>query len=137
MTTTPHTVRLFTQDEQTITTDWEIFKQFGIFQPQNDPEDRPKEPVPLPEVSAATVNRIIEYCEQHRNDEPHTGDAPRQPTEWDKTFIASLGQEELFEVILAVNYLDIQPLLDIACKQVAHMIKSKSPDEIRTLFNIE
>jgi predicted HAD superfamily hydrolase len=45
-------------------------------------------------------------------------------------------QEMLFEIILASNYLDIQPLLDVGCKTVANMIKGKSLEEIRETFNI-
>ena len=42
----------------------------------------------------------------------------------------------LFELILAANYMDIKPLLDLTCATVASMIKGKSPEEIRSTFNI-
>ena len=48
-----------------------------------------------------------------------------------------VDQEMLFEIILASNYLDIKPLLDVGCKTVANMIKGKSPEEIRKTFNIQ
>jgi len=56
-------------------------------------------------------------------------------SEWDSKFI-QVDQEMLFEIILAANYLDIKPLLDVGCKTVANMIKGKQPEEIRKLFNI-
>jgi len=55
--------------------------------------------------------------------------------EWDANFV-DLPQETLFELILAANYMDIKPLLDLACAKVASMIKGKKPEEIRKTFNI-
>ena len=45
--------------------------------------------------------------------------------------------EELFPLILAANYLDCKPLLDLTCAKVATMIKGKTPEEIRRTFNIQ
>merc|ERR1712032_457661 len=36
----------------------------------------------------------------------------------------------------AANYMDIKPLLDLTCAKVASMIKGRTPDEIRKIFNI-
>jgi len=47
-----------------------------------------------------------------------------------------LEQVWLFELILAANYMDIKPLLDLTCATVASMIKGKTPDVIRATFNI-
>jgi len=55
---------------------------------------------------------------------------------WDKEFF-NVQQNELFDIILAANYLDIKPLFDAGCKTVADMIKGKTPDEIRDLFHIK
>jgi len=38
---------------------------------------------------------------------------------------------------MAANYLDIKPLLDLGCAYVASMIKGKTPEQIRQMFNIE
>ena len=37
----------------------------------------------------------------------------------------------------AANYLNIKSLLDLTCQAVADIIKGKTPEEIRTEFNIE
>ena len=55
---------------------------------------------------------------------------------WHADFI-NLDQEVLFELIMASNYLDIKPLLELACAKVASLIKNKSVPEIRKFFNIE
>merc|ERR1719398_678473 len=54
---------------------------------------------------------------------------------WDADFV-DIKQELLFELILAANYMDIKPLLDLTCAKVASMIKGRTPDEIRKIFNI-
>lgn len=47
-----------------------------------------------------------------------------------------MQQEYLFDLILAANYLDIQPLLDLTCATMATRIKGKKPHEIRQIFNL-
>ncbi|RKF60904.1 E3 ubiquitin ligase complex SCF subunit sconC [Erysiphe neolycopersici] len=98
--------------------------------------------VPIPNVNEAVLKKVIEWCEHHKND-PVTSadddsDSRKKTTdieEWDQKFM-QVDQEMLFEIILASNYLDIKPLLDVGCKTVANMIKGKSPEEIRKTFNI-
>ena len=55
--------------------------------------------------------------------------------QWYADFI-SVEQVMLFELILAANYMDIKPLLDLSCATVASMIKGRTPQEIRETFNI-
>lgn len=42
----------------------------------------------------------------------------------DVQFIQIENLEELFDLILAANYLDIKSLLDLACAKIASLIKS-------------
>jgi S-phase kinase-associated protein 1 len=94
------------------------------------------------QVNESVLRKVIEWCEHHRGDPVQTqdddSDARKRTTEieeWDQKFM-QVDQEMLFEIILASNYLDIKPLLDVGCKTVANMIKGKSPEEIRKTFNI-
>ncbi|KAL7937703.1 E3 ubiquitin ligase SCF complex, Skp subunit [Trichoderma chlorosporum] len=99
-------------------------------------------PIPIPNVNEAVLRKVVEWCEHHRNDPvaapDDESDARKKTTdieEWDQKFM-QVDQEMLFEIILASNFLDIKPLLDVGCKTVANMIKGKSPEEIRKTFNI-
>ncbi|TEB19753.1 hypothetical protein C9890_0167 [Perkinsus sp. BL_2016] len=86
----------------------------------------------------------MDYCKYHKENPSEEISKPLRSTnllecgvsDWDNTFITSLEQEFLFEVILAANYLDIKPLLDLSCARVASMIKGKTPEEIRKQFHI-
>lgn len=99
-------------------------------------------PIPLPNVSGAILKKIIEYCQYYidnppamvegQKDEKRTDDI----TPWEQNY-CQIDNIALFDLILAANYLDIKPLLDLTCKTVANMIKGKSPEEIRTTFNIK
>jgi len=105
-----------------------------------DEED--DEAIPLPNVNAAILKKVIQWCTYHKEDPPppedddnrekRTDDIPS----WDIEFL-KVDQGTLFELILAANYLDIKGLLDVTCKTVANMIKGKTPEEIRKTFNIK
>ncbi|KAL9616793.1 MAG: hypothetical protein Q9160_008356 [Pyrenula sp. 1 TL-2023] len=101
------------------------------------------DPIPIPNVNEAVLRKVLEWCDHHKDDPPATNeddsDSRKKTTdieEWDQKFM-QVDQEMLFEIILAANYLDIKPLLDVGCKTVANMIKGKSPEEIRKTFNIQ
>ena len=103
------------------------------------------EDVPLPNVSAKILAKVIEYCQEHAKAEGTGGAEAAKPAgaktdeelkAWDTEF-TKVDQGTLFELILAANYLNIKPLLDLTCATVANMIKGKSPEEIRKTFNIE
>ncbi|CAI2180539.1 17682_t:CDS:2 [Funneliformis geosporum] len=95
--------------------------------------------IPLPNVTGPILQKVIEYCIHHRDDPMPTHDDDTKKTDdiddWDAEF-CKVDQGTLYELILASNYLDIKPLLDLTCKTVANMIKGKSPEEIRKTFNI-
>jgi len=91
--------------------------------------------VPVPMVDSSTLVKVIEYLKYHQQAEEETIPEDEQ-TRWDKDFI-KVDDETLFNTILAANYLDIKPLLDLTCKAVADEIKGKSPEEIRVRFNIK
>ncbi|KRX77813.1 S-phase kinase-associated protein 1 [Trichinella sp. T6] len=126
-----------------------------------DGEQNIVEAIPLPNVCSAVLEKILLYCEHHKNDVPEeeknvkmkeikeeTNNEEEQITvygreeeeeemsEWDSEFL-DVDQSTLLDIILAANYLEIKSLLDIACLAVAKMMKGKSAEEIRRTFNIK
>eukprot|EP00916_Digyalum_oweni_P016428 GHVL01026946.1.p1 GENE.GHVL01026946.1~~GHVL01026946.1.p1 ORF type:complete len:161 (+),score=36.58 GHVL01026946.1:373-855(+) len=101
------------------------------------------EEIPLPNVKTHILEKVIQYCNYHKDSPPaeipkplKTNSLDEVVCEWDCTFV-NLPQEQLFDLILAANYLDIKSLLDLTCAKVATMLKGKSPEEIRKQFNIQ
>jgi S-phase kinase-associated protein 1 len=101
------------------------------------------ESIPLPNVTKDTLAKVVSYMEYHVANPPgeiyrpiRSGNlADSNVCDWDCTFL-DVEQDVLFELILAANYLDIKPLLDLTCAQVAAMIKGKTPEELRKQFKI-
>ncbi|KAI4308511.1 hypothetical protein L6164_031575 [Bauhinia variegata] len=84
--------------------------------------------IPLPNIKGRILSKVIVYCKKHAESD--------NIREWDENFV-EVDQGMLFDFIMAANYLNIKSLLDLTCGAVANMIKGKSPEEIREIFNIE
>ena len=107
--------------------------------------------IPVPNVSGRTLKYVLEYVEHHYNNKADPIEKPLKTkiedvvSEWDKAFLFTdlvknhdeKQHELLIDVIMAANFLNIKDLLDLTCATVASMIKGKTPEQIRTLFNIE
>ncbi|KAI0849555.1 Skp1-domain-containing protein [Daldinia vernicosa] len=57
--------------------------------------------------------------------------------EWDRAFIGRLNKEQLFELITAVNFFDIDELFDYCAKTIAIIIQDMSTEQMREYFGVE
>ncbi|KAH6804038.1 hypothetical protein C2S51_032285 [Perilla frutescens var. frutescens] len=80
-------------------------------------------PIPLPNVEAKTLSKVIGYLKDHA----------------DKGFVVSDDEDfdDLLDCILAANYLNIGDLLRVLLKKISDLIANKSTEEMRELFGIE
>ena len=104
-----------------------------------------KATIPLAGVSIATLTTVVAWCTHHVGNPLPKIARPIKSAEmkevmkespWDAEFIAIEDQEKLFELILAANYLDVEPLLDLGCAKLATILKARTPKEIREHFGI-
>ncbi|CAM9110502.1 unnamed protein product [Ectocarpus sp. 13 AM-2016] len=112
--------------------------------------------IPLPNMRSNVVAKVVEFCQHHQTD-PMT-DIPKASAasylllicpvqfgktvgdhvqEWYSTFVKALGDEMLFEMLLAANYLDLSPLLELCAATVGLRAMNKTPEEIQREFNIK
>jgi len=103
--------------------------------------------IPLPNVTGKILEKVLEYCKhhvEHPTPPPSEEDAKKWEADkrlipiipWDADF-CKVENNTLFELILAANYLDIKPLLDLTCKTLAGILKGKTPQQMRDIFGIK
>ena len=93
-------------------------------------------------VKGNILKKIVEYLEHYKETEPKEIERPLPSLnfkecveEWDFNYI-DIDLDMIFEIILAANYLDIKPLLELSSAKVASIIKGKTMEEIRQTFRI-
>lgn len=97
--------------------------------------------LPLPQVNGAILGQVLRWCDHHKLDEilPVSDGTKKARGEiedpFDKDFV-DVPNHQLFDYILAANYLAIEGLLELTCKAVSDMMKGKTPKEIREKFEL-
>ncbi|KAJ8328786.1 hypothetical protein BDV3_006515 [Batrachochytrium dendrobatidis] len=141
-------ITLLSHDKESYTVEHAIAERSVLLKNMlEDLGDTSDTTIPLPNVTGRILKKVVEYCTYHKNDPPPPLSESKEDvevirrradniSEWDMQFI-KVENDDLLELILAANYMDIKPLLDLGCMTVANMIKGKTAEEIRTAFNIE
>mmetsp|Transcript_43173 Transcript_43173/g.31541 ORF Transcript_43173/g.31541 Transcript_43173/m.31541 type:complete len:163 (+) Transcript_43173:31-519(+) len=135
-------VKLVTSEGEVVEVEVEVASKSVLIKGMID-DSGVEEEIPLPNVKRSILNKIIEFCNYIKDNTPPEIEKPLRSNNladvaspWYAEFV-NLDQEVLFELILAANYLDIKPLLELSCAKVASLIKNRSIQEIRKFFNIE
>ena len=84
-----------------------------------------EEEIPLPQIKKPILEKIVVFCARTLDHQPPEIDKPLSHNDmyqvvdqWHADYV-NLEQEELFELVMAANYLDIKPLLELSCAKVA------------------
>ena len=136
------TCRLMCKDGEVLEVEVETAKQSvlinGLIEDGGTDDD-----IPIAQVNKPIMEKVLEFCAHMRDNQPPEIEKPLSSTDlsqvvdqWHANFV-NVDQEMLFEIVMAANYLDIKPLLELSCAKVASLIKGKSVTEIRQFFNIE
>jgi len=135
-------LKLVSQEDEKFTIAKKVAMQSELVKTMVEGDKEEKE-IPLPNVKGAVLKKVVDYLNYHAENPAKEIEKPLKSanmhevvSKWDADFV-DVDQELLFELILAANYMDIKPLLDLTCAKVASMIKGKTPEQIRKTFNIQ
>ncbi|XP_050222875.1 SKP1-like protein 14 [Mercurialis annua] len=135
-------ITLKTEENSLVEVEEEVAMEFAIVKDLFTAEEEGKSStgtvVPLPKVSAKTLSPIIAYCRKHLEMRKLKQDKNKDMKEkCDKAFVKHLNNEDLKEILLAVNYLEIKYLFDALNTAIAERISNKSVEYARRFFGIE
>jgi S-phase kinase-associated protein 1 len=114
-------------------------------------EDNPKEGITIPKINGKTLSVIMMYVNYFQDKKhsfipkPLSSSIKTYLSEWEKIFLDNYllvnGNEKehhvLIDVLSGANFLNIEGLFSLTCASVADMMKGKTAEQIRELFNIE
>lgn len=109
----------------------------------NDEED---DEIPLPTITRNMLEKITEFCKYHKMDPLGEIEKPLRSNDmsvvlgferaWYAEFINQFDVQAVQQLLIAANYLDIKPLLQLSAAKVASLIKNKTAEQIRQTFGI-
>jgi len=101
--------------------------------------------VPMPGVKGDVLAKVVEYMNHHKGTEPPIIEKPLRSKimkdvckdAWDADFIDKIGEnrQQLYDLILAANYMDIKSLLHLGCAKVASLIKGQPLEKIKDILS--
>eukprot|EP00752_Nemacystus_decipiens_P008490 g7587.t1 len=139
-----NTVTLVSMDGDTFVVDAAAVVVSKLLDAMVDGPSAAKE-IPLPNMRSSVVAKVVEFCQHNRTEPmkkipqpiPHGKAVSDYVQEWFSAFVTGLGDELLFETLLAANYLDLPPLLELCAATIGLRMMNKTPDEVRKEFGIK
>jgi len=99
----------------------------------------------IPGVSGPILEKVVEYVNHHKGVEPPIIEKPLRSKvlkdvcqdKWDAEYIDKIGEnrQNLYDLILAANYMDIKSLLHLGCAKVASLIKGQPLEKIKEILD--
>ncbi len=135
-------VKLLCSDEVTVEVDVNVIEKSALIKGIID-ESGTADVIPLAGVKSGILNKILEMCTYLLTKPAPEIIKPLVDTDMtkvveDQWYVNYINVEHdvLFELIMASNYLDVTPVIELACAKLGSEMKGKSVKEFRKHFNI-
>lgn len=143
----PTTVTLVSESGETFQVPVDVCKISEFVKPMLPDEGenmQDMEPIPLPNVRTEVLQKVIEFCTHYRDDPMKTIEKPLKSCimeelvgPWYADFVKNLEEEMLHQLIMAANFMSIEPLTSLTCAYLASLLEGKNPEEVREEYNIK
>jgi len=107
--------------------------------------DDTSQEVPIPGVTGNILELVHQYMSHHNGTEPPLVEKPLRSKlmkdvvsdKWDAEFVDRIGEnrQQLYDLILAANYMDVKSLLHLGCAKVASLIKGQPLEKIKEILD--
>ena len=106
-------------------------------------EDYPEDSeFPLNKINGKTLEKVRDYLSHYQDEEPPIIKKPLKSNkfeecanEWDIKFLGD-NNDTALSLILAANFMDIKPLLELAAAKIACSLRGTTTENIRKTFGI-
>ncbi|KAH8379996.1 hypothetical protein KR009_008419 [Drosophila setifemur] len=135
----PNFVRLQTSDGVVYTVELRLVLQMGTIRDMLKVECCPSsDTIPLANIESGTMELVIKWCELFNNagedQEKNDPSLIFREMLWDN----EASDEDIFRLLMAANYLNLESLIDVATHYIASIINGcQSAKEIRIRFGIK
>ena len=107
-------IKLQSSDGVIFTVDVATVKQMVTIQTMIDHEDEDSDEVtPVPTLKAQVLEKIIQWTEYHKIDHEKT-----ENIAWYIHYFNTIDLNEMFQIIIAADYLEVKTLLNESCRYV-------------------
>jgi len=99
----------------------------------------------MPGVRGDILSKVVEYLNYHKGGDVGIPEKPLRSTvmkdvckdPWDAQYIDKIAEnrQQLYDLILAANYMDIKSLLHLGCAKVASLIKGQPLEKIKDILS--
>lgn len=138
------TIKIITNDEREFEVETELAKKSITIKNLLDDIEEEGCVIPLPKCDGNIFSKVLDYWNKYPQDPEDLEDFnfTDEQQVWNKQFFnlgedgKMIDQQMVFNLLLAMDYLDHKRLLNHACKVVADCIKGKTPQQLSEMFNI-
>lgn len=144
---------VLTCDQETFTVPRKLLQCSQTLSELSKEVDLDKDVVPLPQITGKVLTRVVTWWNLHKDDPeppvkvevkqesgptplPDISAEPKVISSVDQEFFKTMTHEDIFQLILATNFLHISELLDLCCATLANATLGKTPTEIYRMFNV-